>query len=77
MKAFTQQLGFQLVHFPPYYTLANGQAEATNKVLIDMINKTIEDKPRRWHEILSEVLWAYRNPKSNTIGLTPYQLTNA
>ena len=53
MKAFTQQFGFRLVHSSPYYAQANGQVEATNKVLIDMIKKTVEDKPRRWHEVLS------------------------
>ena len=36
----------------------------------------MEDKPRRWHEVLSEVLWAYRNSKSNATSLTPYRLTH-
>lgn len=49
-------------------------AEATNKVLIDMIKKTVEDKPRRWHEVFSKVLWAYKNSKSNVTGLVPYPL---
>ena len=40
-----------------------------------MIKSVIENKPRKWHEILSEVLWAYQNSKCKTIGLTPYQLT--
>ena len=30
---------------------------------------------QRWHGVLSEVLWAYRNSKNNATGLTPYQLT--
>ena len=47
MKAFAHQFGFRLVHSYPYYAQANGQAETTNKVLIDKIKKTIEDKPRR------------------------------
>ena len=34
----------------------------------------MEDKPKRWHEVLFEVLWAYRNSKSNAISLTPYRL---
>ena len=54
---------------------AISQVEATDKTLIDMIKKTVKDKPRRWHEVLCEVLWAYRNSKSNAIGLTSYQLT--
>ena len=40
-----------------------------------MIKKTMEDKPHKWHETLSKVLWAYRNAKCTTIDFTPYQLT--
>ena len=47
IKAFAQQFGFWLVHSSPYYAKANGQVEATNKVLIDIIKKAIEDKPRK------------------------------
>ena len=40
-----------------------------------MIKKTINDKLRKWHKILSKVLWAYKNFKNNATSLTPYQLT--
>ena len=56
MKTFAQQFGFRLVYSSLYYAQANRQPEAINKVLINMIKKTIEDKPRRWHEVFSEVL---------------------
>ena len=75
MKVFAQQFGFRLVHSSPYYAQANRKAESTNKVLIEMIKRTIKDKLRRWHEIPAEVLWAYRNSKSKSMGLTPYRLT--
>ena len=39
------------------------------------MKKMIEDQPRKWHEKLSEALWAYRNAKTNATGFTPYQLT--
>ncbi|XP_059658862.1 uncharacterized protein LOC132305204 [Cornus florida] len=64
-----------MVTSTPYYAQGNGQAEASNKVVIEIIEKMIKDKPRRWHEALSEVLWAYRNSKRTTIGTTPYRLT--
>ena len=75
MKAFVQQFGFRRVHSSPYYAQPNGQAEATNKILIDVIKKIVKDKLRRWYEVLSEVLWAYRNSKSNVTSFTPYWLT--
>ena len=61
MKAFAQQFDFWLVHSSPYYAQANRQAEATNNVMIDMIKKTMQDKPRIWHEVLSEIQWTYKN----------------
>ena len=75
VKAFIQDYGIRLIHSSPYYAQANGQAEATNKVLIDMIKRTVEDQPRKWHEALSTVLWAYRNTKNKATGLTPFRLT--
>jgi hypothetical protein len=35
----------------PYYAQANGQAKSTNKVLIKIIKKKVENHPKRWHEI--------------------------
>jgi hypothetical protein len=47
----------------PYYAQANGQAEASNKVLIKIIKKRIKDNPRRWHEKLLEALWVQRKSR--------------
>jgi PHD/YefM family antitoxin component YafN of YafNO toxin-antitoxin module len=58
----------------PYYAQANGQAEASNKILIGLIKKKIEEKPRRWHEVLSEALWVYRVSKHGAIKVTPFEL---
>ncbi|XP_059654856.1 uncharacterized protein LOC132301634 [Cornus florida] len=65
----------KMVTSTPYYAQDNGQAEASNKVVIEIIEKMIKDKPRRWHETLSEALWAYRNSKRTSTGTTPYWLT--
>lgn len=73
--AIAQQYGIKMIHSCPYYAQANGQAEATNKILIDTIKRNIEEKPRKWHETLYEALWAYRNSKVNATKITPYQLT--
>jgi len=37
----------------------NGQAEASNKGIIKLIKRKIEDNPRRWHTLLNEALWSY------------------
>ena len=56
VKLFVQEYEIRLIHLSPYYAQANSQAKATNKVLIDMIKRTIDDQPRKWHKALSEVL---------------------
>ncbi|XP_059663809.1 uncharacterized protein LOC132309528 [Cornus florida] len=71
----SRDMQVKMVTSTPYYAQGNGQAETSNKVIIEIIEKTIKDKPRRWHETLSEALWAYRNSKRTSIGITPYQLT--
>ncbi|XP_051144009.1 uncharacterized protein LOC127260337 [Andrographis paniculata] len=75
VKAFTAKYGIQLLPSSPYYHQANGQAKATNKVLISIIKKALEDNPRGWHDTLKEALWACKNAKSSVISSTPYRLT--
>jgi hypothetical protein len=52
-----ESLKIKLLNFSPYYAQANGQAEASNKVLIKIIKKRMKDNLRKWHEKLSEALW--------------------
>ena len=63
-----------MLNSSPYYAQANGQAESTNKILIKLIKKKIEDNPRRWHEVLSEALWAHRISRHGATKVTPYEL---
>jgi transposase InsO family protein len=73
-KDFASSFRIKLLNSPPYYAQANGQAEASNKILIGLIKKKIEEKPRRWHEVLNEALWAYRVAKHGAIRVTPFEL---
>ena len=58
----------------PYYAQANGQTESSNKILIKLIKKKIEENLRRWHEILSEALWAHRISRHGAIKVTCFEL---
>jgi hypothetical protein len=42
--------------------------------LIKIIKKKIKDNPRRWHEKLSEALWAHRTSRHGTTKVTPFEL---
>jgi hypothetical protein len=66
----------KLLNSSPYYAQANGQAEASNKVLIKIIKKRIKDNPRRWHEKLSEALWAHRTSRHGATKVTPFELVH-
>jgi transposase InsO family protein len=59
-RGFVESMKIKLMNSSPYYVQANGQVEASNKLLIKIIKKRIEDNPRRWQEKLSEALWAHR-----------------
>jgi hypothetical protein len=43
-------------------------------VLIKIIKKRIKDNSRRWHEKLSEALWAHRTSKHGATKVTPFEL---
>jgi transposase InsO family protein len=57
IREFAKLYKIKLLNSSPYYAQANGQAESSNKTLIKLIKKKIEENPRRWHEFLSEALW--------------------
>jgi hypothetical protein len=43
-------------------------------VLIKILKKRIRDNLRRWHEKLSEVLWAHRTSRHRATKVTPFEL---
>ncbi|KAI5343157.1 hypothetical protein L3X38_011033 [Prunus dulcis] len=75
MLDMAESFKFKLLQSTPYYAQANGQAESSNKVIINIIRKMLEKNPKQWHEKLSETLWAYRTSKRDATGMTPYALT--
>jgi transposase InsO family protein len=74
VREFAKSLKIKLLSSSPYYAQANGQAESSNKTLIKLIKKKIEENPKRWHEVLSEALWAHRISKHSATKLTPLEL---
>jgi transposase InsO family protein len=73
-KEFASLLGIKLLNSSPYYAQANGQAKASNKMMISLTKKKIKERPRRWHEVLHEALWAYWTVKHGPIKVTPFEL---
>ena len=57
-----------------YYPQGNGLAESSNKNLIRIIKRTIEDNQRCWHQKLRTTLWADRIIPKRSIGNSPFML---
>ena len=74
MRAFAESYKIKLLNSSPYYAQANGQAESSNKILIKLVKKKIEENPKRWHEVLSEALWAHRISRHGATKVTPFEL---
>ena len=59
----------------PAYPQSNGQAEATNKAVVNGLKKRLDGPKGRWAEELPNVLWAYRTTLRRSTGETPFSLT--
>ncbi|XP_058181214.1 uncharacterized protein LOC131299647 [Rhododendron vialii] len=71
---FAAQQNIIMFNSTPYYAQGNGQAKSTNRTLVNIIEKMVDDNPRAWHELLSAALWAYRTSKKEATNITPYML---
>jgi transposase InsO family protein len=74
VREFVDSYDIKLLNSSPYYAQANGQAEYSNKTLVKLIKKKIEDNHRRWHEVLFEALWAHRISRHGVTKVTPFEL---
>ncbi|KAI5350651.1 hypothetical protein L3X38_003542 [Prunus dulcis] len=56
MLDMAEAFKFKLLQSTPYYAHANGQAESSNKVIINIIRKMLEKNPKQLPEKLSRTL---------------------
>jgi transposase InsO family protein len=47
VREFAKSLKIKLLSSSPYYAQSNGHAESSNKILIKLIKKKIEENPKR------------------------------
>ncbi|KAM1135442.1 hypothetical protein ACFX19_045137 [Malus domestica] len=74
VEEFASKYKIKMIQSSPYYPQSNGQAEASNKILVNIIKIMVIDSPEKWHENLGNTLWAYRTSKRAGTGITPYAL---
>jgi ribonuclease HI len=71
---YCSKLGIRNVYSSPAYPQSNGQAEASNKNVLDGIKKRLEDAKGRWVEELPNVLWTFRTTPRRSTRETPFSL---
>ena len=77
-KAFRRccsELGIRNNYSTPTYPQGNGQAEATNKVILDGLKKRLDEVKGKWVDELPHVLWSYRTTSRRSTGETPFSMT--
>eukprot|EP00253_Pinus_taeda_P004920 PITA_04920 len=74
MFDFAIKIGFKLKYSANYYPQGNGLAESTNKNLIKIIKRTIEQNHKKWHKSLIFALWADKITQKASIGSSPFKL---
>ena len=73
VRDFAKSYKIKILNSSPYYAQTNGQVVSSNKILIKLIKKKIEENLRRWHEVLSEALWTHSIFRHGAIKVTPFE----
>ena len=76
MMELTTMLGFRQEHSSSFYPQANGQVEAINKTLKNILKRTINASCSNWHIMLYPSLWAYRTNVKIATSFSPFQLVH-
>ena len=67
VRAMTKHYCVKHLKSSPYYPQGNGQAKATNRMLLRILSKMVFNYGKNWGFHLSNVLWAYQlSPKIAT-----------
>ena len=74
MIQFCEKYNIILNHSTTYYPQGNGLAESSNKSLVRIIKKLLEENKKVWHLKLKFALWEDRVSTKKSIGTSPFQL---
>ncbi|XP_048622678.1 uncharacterized protein LOC106393842 [Brassica napus] len=73
-KEFCGKWNIRLSPSTPRYPQGNGQAESSNKLIIDGIKKRLDLKKGHWADELDGVLWSHRTTPRGSTKSTPFSL---
>lgn len=69
-----EDMGISLVHSTSHYPQGNGLAKSSNKSMVRIIKKLLEENQRSWDSKLKFALWADRVTNKRSIGTSPFKL---
>ncbi|KAK8955111.1 hypothetical protein KSP39_PZI001886 [Platanthera zijinensis] len=73
---FCEQLGIDLRFASVHHPRSNGQVEAANKIIVNLLKKKVENLKGNWVEQLLSVLWALRTTPNTPTRETPFKLSH-
>jgi transposase InsO family protein len=77
MVEIASKLGFRHDYSSPYYPQENGQVEAINKSLKNILQKAVSQSNSNWHIMLYPALWAYQTLVKTTTNFSLFQLVHS
>lgn len=72
LNALQDKYGFKMIHSSSRYAQENGQAERSNKTIMEEIKKRVAKSGHGWYTNFSDILWAYRTTRRQPTGETPF-----
>ncbi|MDD0469311.1 hypothetical protein PS001_24660, partial [Shigella sonnei] len=70
---FLEKCGVKLKFASVHHPKRNGQAEAANKLVLNLLKKKLTGAKGKWADELPAVLWALRTTPSRATGETPFR----
>nr|KYP47820.1 Transposon Ty3-I Gag-Pol polyprotein [Cajanus cajan] len=74
-ESFLRELGIKHLPTSVEHPQTNGQAKATNKVILRELKKRLGSDKGQWVDELPNILWAYQCTPQSTTQEPPYKLT--
>ena len=71
---FYEKYGITRSTYSPYHPQENRQVESTNKILLKVIKRTLDDNNKAWNCKLQLAIWANRVTIKKAVGVAPFDL---
>lgn len=71
---FFIKYGISIRHSSNIFLQGNGQADSSNKNLINIVKKLVSYNLKTWHKKIHEALWMDRVPLKRAIDISPFEL---